>query len=226
MPGLFGHLQLLAVSLIGLQWDLAQVLEQLAFTFGCEEHLVMPKAIEVSSRLAPTDTPLVTPDLVEESLQLQIVRRQAGDIITRQQVLPIAAPQNLQATAQDTLRSLAFAIWLEPFEQLVHCLGDLLSSDWLVRIAAWGIAQTGCDFGQTIMGLQQLVRQGAVLFQGALHLLSQLLPILVLGLGAAQCLQSCGQRLQLLVALQPAPLERLATAAVKCISNSCPKLSR
>ena len=87
-------------------------------------------------------------------------------------MLPIAAPQNLQATAQDTLRSLAFAIWLEPFEQLVHFLGYLRSSDWLVRIVTWGIAQTGCDFVQPIMGFQQLVRQEAVLFQGAFHLLS------------------------------------------------------
>ena len=162
----------MAVSLIGLQWDLAQVLEQLVFTFGREKHLVMPKAVEIASGLAPTDTPLVASDLVEESLQLQIVRRQARDIITRQQVLPIAAPQNLQATAQDTLRSLAFAIWLEPFEQLVHFLGYLLPADWLVRIVTWGIAQAGCDFGQPIMGLQQLVCQGAVLFQGALHLQS------------------------------------------------------
>ena len=67
-------------------------------------------------------------------------------------MLPIAAPQNLQATAQDTLRSLTFAIWLEPFKKLVHFLGYLLSSDWLVRIVAWRIAQAGCDFGQPIMG--------------------------------------------------------------------------
>ena len=126
--------------------------KQLILTFGCEEHLVMSQAIEVSSGLTPADTPLVTPDPVEESLQLQLIRRQARDIITRQQVLPLAAPQILQATAQDTLRSLAFAIWLEPFEQLIHFLGSLLASDWLVWIAARGIAQAGCDFVQPIMG--------------------------------------------------------------------------
>ena len=79
----FSPLQLVAVSLIGLQWDLAQMIEQLVFTFGREKHLVMPKAVEIASGLASTDTPLVTPDLVEESLQLQIVGRQTGDIITR-----------------------------------------------------------------------------------------------------------------------------------------------
>jgi hypothetical protein len=110
----FGHMQLLAVSLINLEWNLAQVLEQLGLAFGREEHLVGPEAIEFSGGLAPTSAPLVTPDPVEECLQLQIIRRQAGDIITRQQLLPEAAPKILQARTQGTLGSLAMAVWLEP----------------------------------------------------------------------------------------------------------------
>lgn len=66
LPRSLSQLQLLEVSLIDFDWNLAQMLEQFVFTFGREEHLVAPETIEFSSRFTPTDAPLVTPDTIEK----------------------------------------------------------------------------------------------------------------------------------------------------------------
>jgi hypothetical protein len=201
------------------------MLKQLIFTFGGEEHLVMSQAIELASGLTPTDASLVAPDPIEECLQLQIIRRQTGDIITRQQLFPIAAPQILQAIMPGTLGAVATALWLEAGQELVHFLSDLLPIDWPVWIAAEGITQAGGDPGQPIMGFEQLVCQAAILCQSAFHLSGALLPIPLSGLSLAQGSQSGGYCLQLLVACQSTPLERFATAAIERISDGGAKLS-
>ena len=88
----------------------------------------MPQTVEFASGFASRDAPLVASETIEKRFQLQIVGRQSGDIIARQQLLAIAVPEQLQSTAQGTLRCLVFGSRLECVEQLLHLSGYLQST--------------------------------------------------------------------------------------------------
>ncbi len=87
----------------------------------------MTELSQLPGGLAAADSALMSPQVIEEALDLQVVWRQAGDIVTMPKMFTITVPQTMQFAAQRHLETPVLLLWLETvgegvssLEQLVH----------------------------------------------------------------------------------------------------------
>src|SRR5665648_200718 len=79
-----------------LQWHLPDLFQKRGFAFRLKENLCLSKISEFPSRFTSADAPLSAAQSLKKAFHLQVVLRQTGDIITRQQFLLVQAPTFLQ----------------------------------------------------------------------------------------------------------------------------------
>ena len=74
------------------QWHLTDLFQQSGFAFRLKENLCLPKVSEFPGGFPSTDAPLSAAELLKQAFHLEVVLRQTGDIITRQQFLLVQPP--------------------------------------------------------------------------------------------------------------------------------------
>ena len=75
-----------------LQRHLPDLFQQSSFAFRLKENLRLSKVSEFLGGFTSTDAPLSAAQSLKQAFHLQVVLRQTGDIITRQQFLLVQAP--------------------------------------------------------------------------------------------------------------------------------------
>ena len=77
---------------IVFQWHLPDLFQQSSFTFRLKENLRLSKVSQFLGGFPSADAPLSAAQSLKQAFHLQVVLRQTGDIITRQQFLLMQAP--------------------------------------------------------------------------------------------------------------------------------------
>jgi hypothetical protein len=72
------------MGLVLRQRHLPKLSQEVLFTFGYKQYLVLAEITQLARRFASTNPALMATLASEEALQVQIIRRQARNIITRQ----------------------------------------------------------------------------------------------------------------------------------------------
>ena len=75
-----------------LQRHLLDLFQQSGFAFRLKENLRLSKISEFPGGFPSTDAPLSAAELLKQAFHLEVVLRQTGDIITRQQFLLVQSP--------------------------------------------------------------------------------------------------------------------------------------
>ena len=75
-----------------LQRHLPDLFQQRGFAFCLKENLGLPKVSEFPGGFTSADAPLSAAQSLKQAFHLQVVLRQTGDIITRQQFLLVQPP--------------------------------------------------------------------------------------------------------------------------------------
>jgi len=123
----FGLSQATTAGLIFGQGNLTELVQQILLTFRQAQDLALSEVPQLPGGFASTDAALVAAKLAKQGLQLQVVGRQAGDVIAVQPIRTTRFPQPVPGPIESGLRRATFAVRLKGSEQFFHLSFDLLT---------------------------------------------------------------------------------------------------
>ena len=137
-----------------------------------KEDLGLSKVSEFLGGFSSANASLSAAQVLEQAFRLQVILRQAGDVITGQQLWLVQPPAFSQSREQQALGPLCSWIGVERVDQHFHIGGNLLAAEVTIAMcrAVGRIVETVGDLQQPLMSFGQVGCVLPVILEGTLHL--------------------------------------------------------
>lgn len=215
------------LGLIGGTGHAAQGGEQLVFALGGKEHLPLSQGLEGCGGSDPTDTALVPAQAAKQALQAQIVRREARDSRTMEQVGTPFWPQTAPRADQSSLRRVCPRGRMNVRHQCLQLSPHLGTAPQRQRgtevrsgssLRGSSVAECAGDLLQQIVRGSHVLGDRSAALHGAGDLSTHLLQLGGRD-GGGRLLQGQGEGRQVLIPPQATPLQGLTRAALQGIAH-------